>query len=183
MTGFKLEFSKTAYIVDFAVYLAVPAVVLWALLRFGPRSAWPDMAAVAVAGLAGWTLLEYFLHRFVLHGVQPFKYWHEQHHLRPYALIGTPTVFSLLLFAIFVFVPAWLFGSVWTGAALSLGVIAGYAVYSWVHHAVHHWRAHAGWPKRRKQLHAIHHHAQDGCNYGVITAFWDRVFGTYVDLS
>ncbi|MDX5446368.1 MAG: hypothetical protein LPJ87_09975, partial [Zoogloeaceae bacterium] len=30
-----------------------------------------------IAGLVSWTLLEYLLHRFVLHGRGPFQRWHE----------------------------------------------------------------------------------------------------------
>ena len=56
---------------------------------------------VALAGAATWTFLEYVLHRFVLHGVAPFSDWHRQHHLRPLALICSPTVLSAALFARF----------------------------------------------------------------------------------
>lgn len=179
MNFFKLEFSKTAYVADFAIYLFMPVFMLWGLLHFGPHREWPSIVISIAIGFIGWTLLEYVLHRFVLHGLAPFKHWHAQHHLRPFALIGTPTIFSLILILIGIFLPAWLIVGVWLATGLTLGVIIGYAIYSLVHHAEHHWRTNFLWLKRRKRLHAIHHHAHSACNFGVTTSFWDRVFGTH----
>lgn len=182
MTFFKLEFSKAAYAADFAVYLVTPVFIAWMLLHYGPHAAWLRIVISIIAGLVGWTLIEYVLHRFILHGLQPFKRWHAQHHLRPHALIGTPTPFSLILILICVFLPTVLVGgNVWLATGLTLGVITGYAIYSLMHHAVHHWRANFAWLKRRKRLHAIHHHARSACDFGVVTSFWDRVFRTHVD--
>ncbi|ARU31909.1 hypothetical protein CAP31_09610 [Sulfuriferula sp. AH1] len=181
MNLFNLEFSKTAYFADFAVYLLLPAVAAFMLLHYAPQGEWINIVIAGMTGLVAWTLLEYVLHRFVLHGIEPFKGWHTQHHLRPYALIGTPTVFSLMLFLVCIFLPALLVEGIWSGGGFTLGVVSGYAVYSWMHHAAHHWRANGGWLKRRKRLHAMHHHGQSKCDFGVITSFWDRVFGTHVD--
>ena len=181
MSLFKLEFSKTTYIADFAVYLLTPFFVFWVLLHFGPHSEWPRIIISIAIGFISWTLLEYVLHRFVLHGIEPFQHWHEQHHLRPYALIGTPTVFSLILILVGIFLPAWFISGIWLGTGLTLGIVIGYAVYMWIHHAEHHWRANVLWFKRRKRLHAIHHHGRSASNFGVITSFWDRVFGTHAD--
>jgi hypothetical protein len=58
-----------------------------------------ELVALALLGLVAWTLLEYALHRFVLHGLQPFRTWHAEHHRRPRALIGTPTILSATLIA------------------------------------------------------------------------------------
>lgn len=181
MSYFKIEFSKAAYIADFVAYLFIPVLLFWGLMYFGPQRAWPKIVGSIVGGLFVWTLLEYLLHRYVLHGLEPFRHWHLVHHRRPYALIGTPTVLSLILFVVCIFVPAWLIGNLWTGAGFTLGVVTGYAIYSWTHHAIHHWRANAPWLIQRKRQHAIHHHSQKGCGYGVITSFWDHVFGTAVD--
>lgn len=65
-----LEHSKAAYRADLALHGA------------------------AVAGLAGWTAIEYAMHRFVLHGMPPFRAWHALHHARPSARIGAPTLLS-----------------------------------------------------------------------------------------
>ena len=183
MNFFKPEFSKKAYIADFAVYLVTPILICGVLWHFEPHGDWPGILVAIAIGFVCWTLLEYALHRFVLHGLEPFTQWHAQHHLRPHALIGTPTVLSLSLILVFIFLPALFIENVWLSAGLTLGVLIGYAVYSVTHHALHHWRAHTRWLKRRKQLHAIHHHARSACAFGVITSFWDRVFGTCADES
>jgi sterol desaturase/sphingolipid hydroxylase (fatty acid hydroxylase superfamily) len=132
-----------------------------------------------VLGLAGWTAIEYVMHRFVLHGLRPFSQWHAQHHQRPVALISTPTIVSATLIAALVYLPARLLGGLWQAGALTLGVMAGYLAYAVAHHATHHWRADSAWLKRRKRWHALHHHLADSpACYGVTTSFWDHVFGS-----
>jgi len=176
---FTLEHGKAAYAADFVVYGAAVtalAAFLWAAVPHGQRLA---IAGFVLLGLAGWTVIEYAMHRFVLHGLRPFSRWHAQHHERPTALIGTPTIVSATLIAALVFVPALRLAGLWRACALTLGVTAGYLVYAIAHHATHHWRAGSAWLRRRKRWHALHHHLVDSpvC-YGVTTSFWDHVFGS-----
>jgi sterol desaturase/sphingolipid hydroxylase (fatty acid hydroxylase superfamily) len=119
------------------------------------------------------------MHRYLLHRVQPFKSWHEEHHQRPDAIIFTPTILSLAWQFVLIFIPALLAGGPWRASALTFGVLAGYLSYTITHHAVHHWHTDNPWLKQRKRWHALHHHRTDqpGC-YGVTTAFWDHVFGS-----
>lgn len=177
---FTLEHGKMAYRVDFALY-AIAVVMLAAFLVLAsPRAQRLHMLAFSLLGLGGWTLVEYGLHRFVLHGVQPFRRWHLQHHQRPVALICAPTILSASLFAVLVFFPALMLGNVWSACAVTLGMLGGYLAYAITHHATHHWRAGHDWLRQRKRWHALHH-ASDGaqpCCYGVTSAFWDYVFGT-----
>ena len=174
-----LEHGKLAYRADFALYaLAVPtlaAVLLWA----APRSHWLSASLWVLAGLSGWTLIEYALHRFVLHGVQPFRAWHEAHHERPMALICAPTLFSAALILVLVFLPLWAIGDLLRACAITLGVVAGYLAYAVTHHAAHHWRAgNNGWLGERKRWHALHHHARGAGCYGVTSGLWDHAFGS-----
>lgn len=158
----------------FAVYgLAIAAMAAWGLAH-GPRDRWLELALFAVLGLAGWTLAEYVLHRFVLHGLRPLRDWHAVHHLRPSALICTPLWLSAALIAALVFLPALLLGDGWRAGALTLGLTTGYLIYSITHHAIHHGRIQFAWLNRRRAWHALHHHmGQPGC-YGVTTSFWDH---------
>ena len=175
---FSLEHSKAAYFADFALY-GIAIVMLGALLLAGaPRKQALEIANFVLLGLAGWTGIEYALHRFVLHGLQPFRRWHEEHHQRPAALICTPTILSATLIAMLIFLPALVFGNLWRACALTLGVLAGYLAYAVTHHATHHWRAENAWLKRRKHWHALHHHVGQPACYGVTCAFWDHVFGS-----
>jgi cyclopropane-fatty-acyl-phospholipid synthase len=176
---FSLEHSKAAYITDFALY-GVAVLVLAALLLAGvPRDQTAAVLMSVLAGLAGWTLIEYVLHRFVLHGLRPFSRWHAEHHDRPAALICTPTILSATLIVTLVFVPSLVLGSLWRASALTLGVLTGYLAYAITHHATHHWRGDGAWLKRRKRWHALHHHAATPGFYGVTTPFWDHVFGSF----
>jgi len=177
MGFFSLEHSKAAYTADFVVYSAAVVVMAGYLAFAGPAGLRLEMLGTAVGGLVLWSVLEYLLHRFLLHGMEPFRSWHAEHHDRPTALIGTPTIFSAGMIAAFVFLPALLLVDAWLAGALTLGVLSGYLAYTFTHHGLHHWRAESSWLKQRKLWHAKHHHhaARPGC-YGVTSSFWDHVF-------
>ena len=173
-----LEHGKLAYRADFLLYaLSVPALTAL-LLWTAARSYWLNGLFWVLVGLVSWTLIEYVLHGFVLHGLQPFRGWHEAHHQRPTALICAPTIFSATLIAVLVFLPAWVIGDLSCACSLTLGLLVGYLAYATTHHATHHWRATSSWLKARKRWHALHHHAHDPACYGVTSAFWDHVFGS-----
>ena len=180
MRFFTLEHSKASHLADVAAYLGAIVFGFWLLLKFGPKGEWLEIGALIASGLIAWSFLEYVLHRFVLHGIEPFRRWHIAHHDRPHALIGTPTLFSATLILAFIFFPAFMISNLWIGTGLTLGVVMGYLGYSCTHHAVHHWRPHTFWLKNRKRAHATHH-AKTGCQYGVTSAFWDYVFGSFSD--
>lgn len=137
-----------------------------------------ETGGFVLVGLLGWTAVEYALHRFVVHGLQPFQRWHAQHHQRPRALICAPTMLSATLIATLVFLPALVLGDLWRACALTLGLVTGYLGYAVTHHATHHWCADSVWLKQRKQWHAQHHHAMEPQCFGVTSGFWDHVFGT-----
>jgi sterol desaturase/sphingolipid hydroxylase (fatty acid hydroxylase superfamily) len=177
MALLSIEHSRAAYRADFALYAGAVAVLAACLLsRTGGPAQWLQLAACTLGGLAGWTAIEYGLHRFVLHGLQPFARWHVLHHQRPTALICAPTLLSGGLIGGLIFLPAWLVSDLWHAVALTLGVLIGYLAYALTHHATHHWRPKGAWLKRRKQWHARHHrHGAPATCYGVTSAFWDRV--------
>ena len=70
MSLFALEHSETAYRADFALYGAAVLVLATFLLAASPHALRLAVAMFVLVGLAGWTLIEYALHRFVLHGLQ-----------------------------------------------------------------------------------------------------------------
>lgn len=174
MKVLSIEHSKIAYFADFAVYLAAILLLPLLLVHFAPPRVWPGMAISGVAGLVGWSLIEYAMHRLVFHGIEPFQRMHGEHHRRPQALIATPTVLSATLIMVFVWLPATLLGGVWAGWGATLGVTTGSFAYGVIHHAVHHWPSRSGWMRQRKRLHAIHHRFPH-YNYGVTMSLWDRV--------
>ncbi|HUW76286.1 MAG TPA: hypothetical protein VMV70_06355, partial [Gallionella sp.] len=99
MQIFTLEHSKAAYRADLTLYCIMVAALAAFLLVYGPRGQRVAIMSFAMAGLVSWPAIEYALHRFVLHKVQPFRRWHEEHHRRPRAIIFTPTILSAALIA------------------------------------------------------------------------------------
>ena len=178
MSLFNLEHSQAAYRIDFALYSASIIALASYLVWSNPHGVRIELLAVALIGLVSWTLIEYVLHRFVLHGLQPFRRWHAAHHERPSALICAPTILSATLIAMLVFLPALLLGDWWQACALTLGLLIGYLAYAVTHHAIHHWPANSKWLKHRKRFHALHHHLRQPGFYGVTSGFWDEVFRT-----
>jgi cyclopropane-fatty-acyl-phospholipid synthase len=178
MGFFTLEHSARAYRADFAFYAIAVGVFALVLVVAGPHARWLQLSSLALGGLAGWSAIEYGLHRFVLHGVQPFRGWHAAHHQRPAALICAPTLLSASLIAGLVFLPAWWCADVWLACALTLGLLSGYLGYAVTHHATHHWRGHGVWLKQRKRWHGMHHHLDRPACYGVTSSLWDHVFGS-----
>jgi sterol desaturase/sphingolipid hydroxylase (fatty acid hydroxylase superfamily) len=175
---FSLEHSRAAYWADFVLYGVSTLLLSSLLLARSPPELGLEVLSCVLGGLLGWSAIEYVLHRFVLHGLAPFQGWHAEHHARPRALIGTPTILSATLIATLVFLPALLLGNLWRACALTLGLLIGYLAYAVMHHALHHWRAEHAWFKRRKHWHALHHRADLGGHYGVTSAFWDHALGT-----
>lgn len=176
---FALEHSEFAYRVDFAVYGIASLGLAAFLILEASRQRALEITGFALLGLLGWTLIEYVLHRFLLHGLRPFSTWHAEHHLRPTALISTPTLLSASLIGTLVFLPMLLMGGLWRACALTCGVATGYLTYSVMHHASHHWRASSSAAKQRKLRHARHHNPNlPPGHYGVTTEFWDYVFGS-----
>lgn len=178
MNLFALEHSQAAYRADFVLYGAAIVGLPAFLMLAQPLRAWPELAALALLGLLAWSLIEYAMHRFILHGMPPFDRWHAQHHARPSARIASPTILSAGLIFGLVFLPALALTDLWNACALTLGLLIGYFGYAVTHHATHHWNLDYAWFKRRKRAHARHHHLAQPGSYGVTTSFWDQVFGT-----
>lgn len=179
MDFLSLEHSRSAYRADLGLY-GIAVLLLGArLLQADPQEPRLELALLVLLGLISWSLLEYLLHRFVLHGLWPFDAWHAAHHQRPRALICAPTLLSGGLIGSLVFLPALALFGAWRAQALTLGVLMGYFAYTLIHHATHHWRlGRFAWLARRKRWHAWHHgHTAPVC-YGVSSGFWDHVFGS-----
>jgi sterol desaturase/sphingolipid hydroxylase (fatty acid hydroxylase superfamily) len=173
------EHGRVGYFADLAIYAIASATMALLLAVAAPHERRAEILLFALAGLATWTLVEYLLHRFVLHGLQPFRAWHAEHHRRPRALMGTPTILSAALIAALVFIPALVLSDLWRACALTFGLLAGYLVYAVVHHATHHWRGDVAGLRLVKRHHALHHSPTAApARYGVTSAFWDVVFRT-----
>ncbi len=168
--------STVAFHLDYFLYPPVLLVFLGAALRGQSIFA---AALLFILGLAVWTLAEYFLHRYALHHLPYFSKFHQAHHEEPHAMIGAPTLFTLLFFFVTTFVPIWFFLNASIACAVFAGFLAGYVCFGAVHQAVHHSKSQSRLMRYFKKLHAIHHHGNSSKNFGVTTNFWDHVFGTH----
>ena len=182
MPMFSFEHSRWSYRADFLFYLVAAALLAGFVSWSAPPGQVLRLVVLAGAGLVVWSGLEYTLHRFVLHGLEPFSTWHREHHRRPAALMGAPTVLSAALLGGLVLLPAWWLMGHLNAGALFLGVLTGYLGYTITHHAVHHGWArrmpHIKWLGHQMQWHAQHHHAAQPCCFGVTTRVWDRMLRT-----
>jgi cyclopropane-fatty-acyl-phospholipid synthase len=137
--------------------------------------------SLVAGGVLAWTLIEYLLHRCVLHGLPIAAREHAKHHRDPRALISTPMLLIPLL-SLLVFLAFALALPAGAAALATFGLYAGYNVFAIVHHLQHfHPEVLARWPlfARTLHLHELHHRHPD-THYGISVGFWDRVFGTRV---
>jgi sterol desaturase/sphingolipid hydroxylase (fatty acid hydroxylase superfamily) len=174
-----MHLSKASYFADFAVYPPVVLALLILALRHAPSPVWIEWSIACLAGIAAWTLLEYVIHRGVLHGIRFFAAMHDLHHEDPEGFVGTPTWLSLAAICVGALFPLWWGAGFDFASGITAGLMLGYVWYVGVHHVLHHWRIRPGsYLYRWKRRHARHHYARQACNFGVTTQFWDRVFGT-----
>ena len=162
--------------------LAVPCAGLVVLAMNWPVEVLGDQGlasfSVGLAGVAAWTLTEYVLHRWMLHGVEPFRSWHRVHHHNAALPIRVPVLFSVLLAATVIGLPALISGGSAFAAPLSAGMLLGNLLQESVHHRLHDTRPLGNWLEARRRLHGLHHFCDEHRGYGTLTDFWDRIFGT-----
>ena len=170
--------TRIGYYSDFFAYPVLIAILGAAGVITASTDGAKAWIAIFLGGMAAWTLLEYILHRFVLHHIPWIKEMHEQHHREVRALVGTPSWFSISLILGFVFLPVFWLADFAAASVATSGLMTGYLWDVSVHHMAHHQHpAHSGYLYAVKRNHAMHH-ADEACNFGVTSRFWDRVFNT-----
>ena len=173
------------------VHPAIPAIVFgpvvgWMLWRGAQDYAIGSLILLFAAGLAIWTVTEYWLHRLVFHW-EPDNTWgrrmhfiiHGVHHDHPNDKLrlvmppGASIPLAALFFGLFILI----FG---TPAAYPLfaGFIAGYLVYDYTHYYVHHFVPKSDWAKQLREQHMRHHFQDHRYGFGVSSPLWDHVFRT-----
>ena len=139
-----------------------------------------DRLYLVLAGLVAWTLLEYLVHRFILHRYSSVsRRLHQLHHDHPNdpdserSSLSTP----LLAFPIgFLLIAT---AGLEVGSGIFAGLLLGYLAFIAVHYTMHRWPIGPNsWLYSAKLRHLTHHRVEK-CNFGVTTSFWDIVFRTY----
>lgn len=172
-----MHINRILYFGDFvAIPVAVVVLVYLALANTGYEGA-TSLGAALVFGLIFWTFVEYWIHRTLYHHAPFFSPLHDLHHQQPEALIGVPSFVSSGFIILVCYFPL-MYWAPAIAAGFTSGVLVGYAGYMFVHHATHHMKIEPGdWLYEARMRHMTHHYGENS-NFGVITGFWDRVFGT-----
>jgi dihydroceramide fatty acyl 2-hydroxylase len=170
----------------------VYSVYAMAVVGLGARRAPLTAALFYVGGVLFWTYLEYFAHRYVLHGVFPdasgawrhflhrrFDDLHWRHHRQPWNgshINGTlhDTLPFVALFAALSFVarlPTW--------PVFVAGLVQAYIVEEWVHQSVHFYAFRHPYFRWIRRFH-LYHHSPRGTEraFGLTSGLWDEVFGS-----
>lgn len=145
--------------------MIVTALLEYHVVTFGFHK---SLFLFVFAGVVLWSFAEYTIHRS-LHIFKSES--HAGHHARPRDQSG-PSLFMTIV--IFLAVYGVLFLALGTEMAIPIhaGTLSGYVVYLFAHNRVHF----IGAPD--DNLHVKHHNFPRR-DFGVITPFWDYIFGTY----
>jgi len=157
----------------FAVVTVPPAATLF----FFVNSHWTFQLIAFAGGVFCWTFIEYFIHRFMMHGKEKKEYHkslHFNHHV-------TGTIFTsqvkrilysfgaIILTALSIFFSSYLF--------LIAGIATGLSLYSYMHVWLHKpWAS--KWIGGLQKFHMQHHFGQTEKCFGVTNTWWDRIFNT-----
>ncbi len=174
------------------IHPAVPAVVFVPVVVGGvwlaiDRGVGAGVAALLVlAGIAIWTLTEYWLHRLLFHWEPKFRggdrlhfIIHGVHHDHPndaMRLVMPPAV-SIPLAALFLGLFVLVFGTPEAFPIFS-GFIGGYLTYDYTHYHLHHHTPKTKLGKRIREQHMRHHFQDHRYGFGVSSPLWDVVFHT-----
>lgn len=141
-----------------------------------------------IIGYLGWTLTEYFGHRYLFHTVFPLPFGlgprfqfliHGVHHIYPNdpLRLVMPPLLSAPIMLIALVCSRLIFGATFAWPALA-GFIAGYVIYDCVHFWTHHGQPKSDFARFVKRLHMLHHFRDAEKGFGVHAIWWDYVFGT-----
>ena len=177
--------SRVHPIVPPLIYLPVIGYLLARAVGYEGLAA-GSVIGVFALGIAGWSLTEYLLHRFVFH-FEPDGRWgkrlhfivHGVHHDFPHdpmRLVMPPSV-SIPLAVIFWFGFNAVLGPAWAMPAFA-GFLLGYLIYDMAHYHMHHHRSKNRLSLALRRYHYRHHFQQSDRGFGVTSPLWDKVFGT-----
>ena len=75
------------------------------------------------------------------------------------------------------------FGTLPTAYAITAGAFMGYVAYDLTHYFLHHGYAFGYHLQAMKTYHVLHHYKSPSVGFGITSKFWDRVFGTVLELE
>lgn len=143
-------------------------------------------------GVVVWIPIEYWAHRYILHGVFPkrglfgtflhhlFDASHSDHHARPWDGNYINGHLDTLWLALVV-MPLSFLAPAHTAPVFVATVLACYAAEEWVHHSTHFWNFRWSYHQYLRRRHLYHHSRHGaGLGYGLTNGIWDVVAGTRI---
>ena len=174
----RVRSDKSLFAWDVRTWLncSLDVTLLGALVFCAWRPALAKLFAFA-AGYLAFTLLEYAIHRFLLHRIAFLWREHVKHHLDPDAETLTPVHQSLAV-ALVVGLPLFFAVGPAMASAAVAGGYAGFIAFRLLHDFLHALEFAEG--DLLLPLYVFHmgHHSDGEKNFGVTARLWDRVFGT-----
>lgn len=164
------------------------------VLAFAFHSPHPRIALLfLLAAVPVWTLVEFFFHRYILHGrfgpgegfLRRFAHerldpLHWEHHERPFDGLHINGAIGDLLGLFVVAAPLSFIAPIYTLPTLLAGVVECYVLEEWIHHSVHFYDLRDPYFRYIKRHHGFHHApAGTELGYGLTNGFWDVVFNTH----
>jgi sterol desaturase/sphingolipid hydroxylase (fatty acid hydroxylase superfamily) len=185
LSEFHREFVKLAEIRLYAGLAAACAVVaIWRASR-----PW-DVVLPAVGVLIAFPILEYLIHRYVLHNISLCRsaltapiWWriHYRHHSEPSdagVILGAPwsLTSAVLIAAAMIAVPFQSLAAFASAAATGLVCAIVYEYF----HSLHHAQVEITSPYllRMRRHHLLHHHLEEKGNFGITSPLIDLLCGT-----
>ena len=145
-------------------------------------------------GVMAWTLLEYLVHRYILHGRFPdghgflkhrthtfFDTMHADHHQRPWDGLYINGYLDSIPFAALFVVVSFLLTPFYKAPVLVAGLLQSYVLEEWIHYSVHFCRFKSRYFQYIR-LHHWYHHSRRGSSlgFGLTSGLWDRISGTRI---
>ena len=177
-------FSRVHPAVPAVIFIPVVGVMYYLAVDAGSSAL--AVIGLTLAGIAIWTLSEYWLHRLLFHWHPKFKggdqlnfIIHGVHHDHPNdrMRLVMPPALGLPLAAVFLTLFILAFGAP-AGYIGFAGFIIGYLIYDYTHYYVHHFVPKSKIGKRVREHHMRHHFQDHRFGYGVSSPMWDYVFRT-----
>ena len=176
---------------NIAVPISIFIIISIGLIIYGFQHGFITVLSAIGLFFTGWfifTFLEYMAHRYVFHMdtdtdlKKNVQYtFHGNHHEFPKDKdrLAMPPIMSLFIASLFFFIFKLLFGQFVFG--IVSGLLFGYAVYLFVHYAVHAYAPPKNFLKTLWIHHSIHHYKDDEKAFGVSSPLWDWILGTMPD--
>jgi hypothetical protein len=182
--------AATARARFYPVTIAYTAYAL-TVLALGVRSNPGGTILAILVGVISWTLIEYLVHRYVLHGKFPdgpggpkrllhvlFDPSHGDHHERPWDGRHINGGFATVPFAFFLAMASFL-GPLPATPVFVATILLSYVVEEWIHYSVHFHRL-PGRYFAYIRRHHLYHHGPRGREvaFGLSSGVWDVPLGT-----